>query len=64
MGPGEALGQALRDDRLHRGVEALGGRGRHEGADQVLGQVDQEPGGLAVLVLHDAAARRVTGAAR
>lgn len=60
---GEPLGQALGDHRLHRGVEPLLGRRRHQGADQVLGQVDQDPGGLPALVLRDAAARRVGGVA-
>ncbi len=47
VGPGEALGQALRHHRLDRGVEALGGGRRHEGADQVLGQAARRIGGAA-----------------
>ena len=64
MRAGEPLGQALRDGVAHRLVEARLRRRRDEPADDVLGQVDQDAGGLAVAVLHDQAARRVRGAAR
>ena len=61
---GEPLGEALGDGVTHRRSKRSSDGGGTRRADEVLGEVDQDPGGLAALVLRDAPARRVRGVAR
>jgi hypothetical protein len=61
---GEALGEAFGNDGFHRLLEALLRWRRDQRADQVLRQVDQDPGGLAALIFLDAPTLRVIRVAR